>query len=164
MLAYGNAGRRDPDFRKKNGSKTATELSGPTVDTQDGPKKVFKQNTAPPYFTPHVLNEKLNAAAQFQAEYIASIHPAIGNPHIGPSSYRDPASGKTVDLSRVGLRSEFFGAGRSVAETVGPSQDIGDLPHRWMAGETPHFRPWFNVDGCYPEIGYGAAKSKEGTW
>jgi hypothetical protein len=161
MLAYGNAGRRDPDFRKDNGSKTATDLSGPTVNTQDGQKKVFKQNPGPPYFSPHVLNDKLNAAAQFHAEYIASINVST---HDGPSDYRDPVSGKTVDLSKIWLRSEFFGAGRSVVETVAPADGIGDLPHRWMKAETMHFQPWFNVDGCYPEIGFGVARSKQGDW
>lgn len=32
-----------------------------------------------------------------------------------------------------------------------------------MAGDT-HFRPWFNIDGAYPEIGYGAAKATDGSW
>lgn len=160
MLAYGNAGRRDPDFRKKRTEpKTAIDLSGATVNTLDGPQKVFKQNPAPPYFTPQVLNEKLNAAAQFQAEYIASINRIT---HDGPRDYRDPASGKIVDMSHAWLRAEFFGAGREVVEAAGLGGP-GDYPEGWLHSDT-HFRPWFNVDGCYPEIGFGAAMIKRGTW
>src|SRR5690349_10346791 len=65
-LAVGNLGRRDPDFRKKNGSKTATDLSGETVplDGKEVPIVKIQQDL--------VLNETLNKAAQFQAEYCAS--------------------------------------------------------------------------------------------
>ena len=63
MLAYGNAGRRDPDFRKNNGAKTATDLSGDTVTTLGGVEKVFKHSQTPPYFTDHALNDQLNQAA-----------------------------------------------------------------------------------------------------
>ncbi len=59
MLDYGNAGRRDPDFRKKNGSKTATDLTLDTVVTL-GPKpeKVFRQNDTPPFFPDHLLAKR----------------------------------------------------------------------------------------------------------
>ncbi|MEZ5402195.1 MAG: hypothetical protein R2729_21150 [Bryobacteraceae bacterium] len=160
MLAYGNAGRRDPDFRKKNDEpKTAKDLSGPTVNTKEGQEKVFKQNPTPPYFAPHVMNPKLNEAAQFQAEYMASIKTLT---HDGPGNYRDRASGRTVDMSKAWLRAEFFGAGRDVVEAAGLGGP-GDYPEGWMHSDT-HFRPWFNVNGCYPEVGYGAAMLKRGTW
>ena len=73
MLRYGNLGRRDPDFRKRMGSKTATNLEGDSVQTQNGPQKVFKTSSKAPYFRDHVLREGLNNAAQFQAEYQATI-------------------------------------------------------------------------------------------
>ncbi len=55
----------------------------------------------------------------------------------------------------------YFG-GANAVEAAGVG-GLGSFPHGWMAGET-HFRPWFNVDGCYPEIGYGAAQSMSGNW
>ena len=158
MLTYGNLGRRDPDFRKNNGAKTATDLSGDTVQTLKGTEKVFKNSQTPPYFTDHVLNDKLNQAAQFQAEYIASIN-RLG--HDGPRAYRDPKTGKTVDLFDFGTRAEYFGA-QGAVEAAGMG-GLGDYPHSWMAGDT-HFRPWFNVYGCHAEVGYGAARAASGSW
>ena len=96
--------------------------------------------------------------AQFQAEYQAYRN-AIG--HDGPSRYFDPVSGKTVNMYDMSDRAKFFGV-ESVVEAAGQGSP-GDFPHGWMKSET-HFRPWFNVDGCYPEIGYGAAKSSSGSW
>lgn len=168
MLAYGNAGRQDANFRKDNGSQTVTDLSLDTVRTdvyKNGKKtgqtqmeQVFRQSETPPFFADHVLNDKLNQAAQFQAEYQASIN-KLG--HDGPQSYRDPKTGKNVNLFDLGQRADFFGVA-SVVEAAGQG-GLGDYPHSWMAGET-HFRPWFNVTGCYPQIGYGAAMAANGTW
>jgi hypothetical protein len=94
MLAYGNAGRRDPDFRKNNGASCALDLSGDTVLTdKDGSKpyscteveKVFKHSQTPPYFTDHVLNDQLNEMAQFQAEYTALNRITDITMHDGPT-------------------------------------------------------------------------------
>jgi WD40 repeat protein len=159
MLAYGNAGRQDPDFRKTNGSKTAADLSGDTVVTLGGKEKVFKQSATPPYFNDLVLNDKLNQAAQFQAEYIASIN-KLG--HDGPRAYLDPKTGTRVNMFDLGDRAKYFGYTTGVVEAAGQG-GLGDYPHSWMAGET-HFRPWFNVDGVYTEIGYGAAMASNGKW
>lgn len=166
MLAYGNAGRRDPNFRQDNGAKTATDLSGDTVDayadetkTTTHKEKVFKQSQTPPYFADHVLNDALNQAAQFQAEYQASIRQTG---HDGPRAFRDPKSGKSVNLFDLSQRAAFFGAPANVVEAAACCS-LGDAPHGWMAGDT-HFRPWFNVDGCYPAIGYGAALGTDGKW
>ena len=154
MLDYGNAGRRDPDFRKNNGAKVATDLSGLTTQTDlRGPtENVFKQNPAPPYFAPHVLNDQLNKMAQFQAEYNASIRRVS---HDGPQSYFDKESNKNVNMSDMEQRAVFFKVENTV-EAAGGGR-LGDSPHNWMKSDT-HFRPWFNIDGCYPEIGYGAAR------
>ncbi len=162
MLAYGNAGRRDPDFRKNNGSQSATNLSLNEVNTTDKGRseKVFRQNPAPQYFAPHVLNDQLNQAAQFHAEYMASIKQIT---HRGPSNYKAPGSGKTVNLTEANVRAKYFGSTLSVVEAAGGGSP-GDNPHDWMASDT-HFRPWFNVDACYPEIGYGAAMNvDDGSW
>ncbi len=40
MLISGNEGRHDPDFRKKNGSATATDLSGDQTKTKSGNENV----------------------------------------------------------------------------------------------------------------------------
>jgi len=164
MLAYGNAGRRDPDFRKNNGAKTAADLSGDTVITKDDKgqshtEKVFKQSKTAPYFPDHVLNNELNQAAQFQAEYQASIN-KLG--HDGPGSYINPKTGKSITMAGIGDRVKFFSGPANVVEAAGVG-GLDNFPHGWMAGDT-HFRPWFNVDGAYPEIGYGAAMSANGTW
>jgi hypothetical protein len=158
MLAYGNVGRRDADFRKNNGSKTAISLSSDTVSTLGGTQKVFKQSQTPPYFADHVLDDALNQAAQFQAEYQASINRTT---HDGPTSFRDPKTGKSVNLFDFSTRVEYFG-GQNAVEAAG-SGSPGDYPHGWMTSDT-HFRPWFNVGGCYPKIGYGAAMAANGTW
>lgn len=165
MLAYGNAGRRDPDFRKANGAHVALDLRMDTVDTYTDQSKtrmqkerVFRHSPTPPFFTDHVLNAKLNDAAQFQAEYNASIETGT---HGGPSSFVFPATGKSADMSSLGKRAAVFGVS-SVVEGAGAAP-LGGAPHNWMAGDT-HFRPFFNVDGCYPEIGYGVAQSATGKW
>lgn len=162
MLNYGNIGRRDPDFRKTNGSQTVTDLSQNTVITKNGkngPEKVYREFTKPPYFTDHKPNADLDRMAQFQAEYTASRG---YSGHDGPSSYRDPATGRTVKMSDMTDRANFFGVANVVEAGSGPG-DPDDVPQGWMAGET-HFRPWFNVDGTYPEIGYGVARSADGRW
>ena len=156
MLAYGNAGRQDPYFRQDNGAKTATDLGG--TKTVTGGEEIFKQSETPPYFADHVLNEELNAAAQFQAEYQAYRN-KMG--HDGPAAFLDPKTGKNVDLSTLGKRADFFGAPGLVAEAAGSG--LGQQPHSWMASDT-HFRPWFNVKSCVPAMGYGAAMAADGTW
>ena len=159
MLAYGNVGRRDPDFRKVNGSKTATDLSGDTVQTLGGSNRVFKQNSTPPYFLDSTLDAKLNQAAQFQAEYNASVNRMS---HDGPSTFADPETGKRGSMRDLGARADFFGIPRNVVEAAGGGK-ARDNPHGWMVSDT-HFRPWFGVDGVYPTLGYGAARSASGDW
>lgn len=156
MLDYGNAGRQDPDFRKNNGSKTATDLSGDTTYVGENSKweTVTKDSPTAPYFADHVANRELTEAAQFQAEYQASIDKMT---HDGPASYKGDA--RLGDFNtRVGY---FKGPGKSFEACGGGSP--GSCPHAWMVGET-HFRPWFNVSGAIHQVGYGAAKSQSGNW
>jgi hypothetical protein len=52
MLAFSNAGRRDPDSRKTHRTATVTDLSLNEVITKGGAKeKVFRENDTPPYFS-----------------------------------------------------------------------------------------------------------------
>lgn len=159
MLAFGNLARRDADYRKKYKTKTAFDLSGDTVTTSVGREKIYKKNPAPPYFSDVSLNDKLNEAAQFQAEYMASIGRMT---HDGPSTYRDPKSGAVVNMHDVDKRSVFFGGPQNVVEAAGEGPP-GVYPHGWMVTDT-HFRPWFEIDGSYPMIGYGAALGANGKW
>lgn len=177
MLDYGNAGRRDPNFRKDHGAKYATDLTQDTVATKGSvengkPKeKVFRLSDTPPYFPDHVMNDTLNKMAQFQAEYSAAIDdlghdgPPWGNRLTAAQrkfQYIDPATGKAVNMYQMGDRSKYFGAPANVVE-AGSANGPGGAPGDWMSGET-HFRPWFNVYAAYPEIGYGAAQAKSGNW
>ena len=155
MLRYGNLGRRDPDFRKRMGSKTATNLEADSVQTQNGPQKVFKSSTTAPYFRDHTLRENLNNAAQFQAEYQASIGQMT---HDGPGSY--VLNGTSRNMTSIGQRSEAFGGGNWEACGGGSP---GNAPYAWMKSET-HFRPWFNVNDFHLEVGYGAAQAADGKW
>lgn len=159
MLAYGNVGRKDPDFRKKHGAKTATDLSGDTVRTLGGIEKVFKQNRTPPWFADSALDDKLNQAAQFQAEYQAYVD-QMG--HDGPGSFTDPRTGRSGNMRDLGARADFFEIPRNIVEAAGGG-NASNFPHEWMASDT-HFRPWFNVYAVYPTLGYGAAKSAGGKW
>ncbi len=156
MLDYGNAGRQDPDFRKFNGSKTATDLSGDKtfVGERNQWETVTKDNPSAPYFADHVVNQQLTEAAQFQAEYQASIDSVT---HDGPANFKGDSR-----LKEFGTRVGYFN-GPSSAEACGAG-GAGDFPHAWMVGET-HFRPWFNVYGAVYQVGYGAAKSsRTGKW
>jgi hypothetical protein len=161
MLAYGNQGRRDPDFRKKNGAKVATDLSADQVQVLGGGmEKVHKQFPTPPYQPDATLDELLNNAAQFQAEYNASVRQMS---HDGPASYTDPRTGKTGATRTLNDRGKFFGIPHPITEAAGLGYALSNFPHSWMAGNT-HFRPWFNVGGVHPTIGYGAALASDGKW
>lgn len=162
MLDYGNMGRRDPNFRKNNAAKSVVDLSGDTVKTIAGVEKVYKHYKTAPYFKDHVLNAKLNQAAQFQAEYVAA-NKITGLPmHKGPNTYTDPSTNKRGTMVEPADRSKFFGGPSNVVEAAAIA-GVSDLPHGWMVGDT-HFRPWFNVSGDHSEVGYGAAMGSDGRW
>lgn len=164
MLAYGNAGRRDPNFRKDNGMPVPFDLTGDSVVTKTGAtEKVFKQNATAPWFADHRSDPALDKAAQFQAEYLASRgEPMSPASHTGPASYTDPSTGKTGKMTHQSDRSAFFGGPRNAVEAASGSGP-GGSPHSWMTSTT-HFRPWFNVAGTYPRIGYGIARAANGNW
>jgi hypothetical protein len=163
MLAVGNLGRSDPDYRKKHGEEVATDLSGATVliprDPAKGrPKdeelKIFKARPTPPYFDDLVLNDALNKAAQFHAEYQASIRTGT---HDGPETYDGASMKEFWDRAQhfgYTFRMEGEGCGRGGAT---------DFPEGWMHSDT-HFRPWFNLGQDVREVGLGIAKGSDGVW
>ncbi|HEX8200977.1 MAG TPA: CAP domain-containing protein, partial [Isosphaeraceae bacterium] len=162
MLAIGNMGRRDPDYRKKHGETVATDLSGQTVllpaDPPNHPNgeepRIFQHHQTPPYFDDLVLNDALNQAAQFQAEYQAST----GKPgHDGPENYNG------VNLTFFGDRARFFGYTFNL-EGEGAGQGTPtDFPEGWMKSNT-HYRPWFNVGADVREVGLGIARGEDESW
>lgn len=154
MLAIGNQGRRDPDYRKKAGTKVSKDLSGATTLTEFGPQKVNKNRPNPPYFLDLKLNARLNDLCQFQAEYVASTKRLS---HDGPANYNGH------DMRKLGTRAAHFKVGAPVQEglAAGPSPDLE--PTGWMQSDT-HYRPWFNIDHEVRQMGLGAAQADDGTW
>lgn len=78
-----------------------------------------------------MLNAKLDDAAQFQAEYNASIDTGT---HEGPESFVFPGTSKSADMSGLGKRAAVF-AVSSVVEGAGAAP-LGGAPHNWMASDT----------------------------
>jgi len=94
-----------------------------------------------------VLDDAANKAAQVQADYQASNNTMT---HAN-SNYRDSDDRMT--------KCNVPGA----LEACAYSSSIKDLPIVWMKGET-HYRPTWNIDIPVHRVGYGVAKSSNGTW
>ena len=165
MLAVGNAGRRDPHFRENHGATVATDLSGATVTIPKNPNypdsieqtfTIFKNQETPPYFKDLVLNDTLNKAAQFQAEYQASIN---DGGHYGPDSFQGKSMKELAD------RLTYFGYTGPALEGEGcgggPTADAD--PEGLMKGDT-HFRTWFNIGADVREMGVGIAHVASGKY
>ena len=131
MLDVANAGRANPNYRREKGSQKDLNL--------------------PSGLTPLQLHDKLNIAAQNQAEYCAKVR----------ESTHDQADPKYATLGkRLDL---FVGPVANSAEAAGGG-DLQDYPTGWMKSET-HYRPWWNLDGqVVTHVGYGIAKSSDGKW
>ena len=155
MLKIGNLGRQDKDYRTKHGEKVATDLSGQSVVINGKEEKIFKNQATPPYFKDLVLNNALNQAAQFQAEYQASLDQMS---HDGPADF----NGKS--MKHFFERAGHFGYS-DVLEGEGTAtvNKTSETPEVWMQSDT-HFRPWFNVGSDVREMGFGIAKSPKGIW
>lgn len=159
MLAYSNIGRADPSYRaNSHKATTVLDLSQNEVTTLGGQERVFRQSDTPPFFADQQLNPLLNQMAQFQAECNASVNVMS---HDCPAQWTNPADGQVVNMADLGARAAFFGP-QSVVEGAATGAP-GDSPMQWMTGDT-HFRPFFNVDGIYWELGYGAAQAQSGEW
>jgi uncharacterized protein YkwD len=131
MLEVANAARANPNYRREKGSKTALAL--------------------PSGLTPLQLHDKLNDAAQNQAEYCAKVKQSTHD----QDDPKYATFGKRMDL--------FVGPTQGSAEAAGGGS-LQDYPTAWMKSET-HYRPWWNLDGeVMTHIGYGIAKSGDGNW
>lgn len=161
MLAYSNAARRDPDFRKNNGSNVVLDLGTPTTTVEGTTFTIFHDNPDVPYFNDQKPDPALNNAAQFHAEYLASIGYST---HDGPKGYIDPETNKPIDMTWEYDRSVYFGGTRNVAEGAAKGLPGDEVPVGWISGDS-HFKPFFNIGMNFPTVGYGAAKSSTtGRW
>lgn len=156
MLKIANLGRQNPKYRVNN--KEANDLSGESVVTQNGEEKIFKNSVTPPYFNDLVLNDALNKAAQFQAEWQAKIQDVT---HQGPKEFNGKptthAWQRTIAFDFDNDKYQLEGEGGAAAQSV----DV--FPENWMKSET-HYRPWFNIGHDVRQIGLGLAKGANGIW
>lgn len=130
FLDIANAARANTNYRKQAKCKTALNL--------------------PANLKPLVLSDKLNKAAQIQAEECAKVKQATHD-------HTDPAM---EDMGKR-LKSVDFNAVAYEAAGGGPLQDC---PTMWMTSET-HYRPWWNLDQQFvTQVGFGAAKADNGPW
>lgn len=160
LLMVANEGRRDPLFRKKRKSEFFFDLSGERaipkhpLDPRDAPR-IIKHSATPPYFPDLRLNQSLNAAAQFQAEFMASSRKMK---HDGPANFNGN------DMSNQYKRRSYFGYKYRVNENVAYFDQPVKALEGMMAANSDHFRMFFNADFDTKEIGFGAAKAKNGEW
>ena len=161
MLALGNIGRRDPQFRKAN--KWANNLSGDTATGPKGPEKIFKNNPNPPYFNDLVLHPKLNEAAQYMAEYYAKTNGNARQPD-GRKHDAPEAVWQGAKMDTLGDRLNHFAKGvGSSGEGLAGAGPANDAPEGWMHTET-HYRPWFNIGHDTKSMGLGAAWTANGWY
>ncbi|SMO68803.1 hypothetical protein SAMN06265173_1104 [Thalassovita litoralis] len=161
ISALGNLGRRDPNYRKNN--KYASDLSGPTVTSVNGPEKIYHDNPTPLYFNDLVLHPKLNEACQFMAEYYARTN---GNTNM-PKGRKHDAPGvkwQGAKMDGLGDRLKHFAPGvGSAGEGLAGAGAADSAPTTWMTSET-HYRPWFSIDYHVKSMGIGAAKTDRGWY
>jgi uncharacterized protein YkwD len=129
MLDVANDGRANTNYRQSN--KTARSLRAG--------------------LTPLQLNEKLNAAAQNQSDYMARTRTVTHDQNVAQFS----TLGKRMD--------KFYGPNPGHAEAAGAGS-LQEYPTAWMKSET-HYRPWWDLDGkTTTHLGYGISKGSDGKW
>jgi uncharacterized protein YkwD len=131
LLAIANAARANTNYRRDAGAKSALNI--------------------PAGLTPLQLDDKLNQAAQVQAEYCARIKETTHD-------NADP------DQADMGKRLKNVGYEEMGYEAAGQGSLLNACPECWMKSET-HYRPWWNFDNqVVTKIGYGVAKADNGIW
>lgn len=131
LLTIANAARVNTNYRRDAGAKSALNI-------QAGLK-------------PLALDDKLNQAAQVQAEYCAQVKQAT----------HDNANPDEADMEK---RLKNVGWEALAYEAAGQGSLLNACPECWMKSET-HYRPWWNFDNqIVTKIGYGVAKADDGTW
>lgn len=131
LLTIANAARANTNYRRQAGAKAALNI--------------------PAGLTPLRLDDKLNQAAQVQAEYCARIK----------ETTHDNADPEQADM---GKRLKNVGYEAMAYEAAGQGALLNACPECWMTSET-HYRPWWNLDNqVVTKIGYGVAKADNGTW
>lgn len=119
----------------------------PDYRRQNGSKTALE---LPKGLAPLVLNEIYNKAAQNQAEYCAQVK----------MTTHDQEDEK---YATVAARVKAFGGDKGGYEAAGAGP-LSEYPTSWMKSET-HYRPWWNLDGeVVTVVGFGVAKSSDGTW
>lgn len=161
MLKIANLGRQNPKFREHN--KEASDLSGTSVTTTDyegktKEEKIFKNRETPPYFEDLVLNDALNDAAQFQAEWQAKKQEVT---HFGPEKFNDkPTEASWQRTITFGFDNDKY---QLEGEATANGASVAAFPENWMRSDT-HYRPWFNIGHDVRQIGLGLAKDANGVW
>ncbi len=161
IIALGNLGRHDPNYRR--GNKYANDLTKEYATTDQGQERIFRNNQTPPYFNDLVLHPKLNEACQFMAEYYARTN---GNAQM-PKGRKHDAPGATwkgAKMDTFGDRLKYFAPGvGSAGEGLAGAGGADSAPTTWMTTET-HYRPWFNIGHDVKSMGIGAARTKDGWY
>ncbi|MBE7379993.1 MAG: hypothetical protein F6J95_001100 [Leptolyngbya sp. SIO1E4] len=148
MLAIANAARNDAQYRSNN--TYANTLTGDTATTDSGTERLYRDADV---MVDLVLNDKLNQAAQIQAEHNAAT---LSNGHAGPQNHNGE------DLQTLAARIAYVNYESATGEAAGRG-NLENYPTQWMRNET-HYRPFFNVGDPFSDIGFGVAKGSDGNW
>jgi len=105
------------------------------------------ENPLPTSLKPMRPNEKLNQAAQIQADYCAQMNQLTQDQPRNRSRFKVPDR-----LKEVGYHGQAWEAG-------GAGAPLAEYPTDWMKSET-HYRPWWSLDAPNEDdVGFGVAKS-----
>jgi uncharacterized protein YkwD len=137
MLTIMNEARKNPNYRKQQGCKTALIL--------------------PSNLKPMFVDDRLNKLAQQQADYQASIKTVT---HANNNFKSSPGE----SAKDYGYNKRITQYPNSGPEACAGTKELADIPIMWMKSET-HYRPTWNLDGDKSTgVGFGIAKGTDGYW
>jgi uncharacterized protein YkwD len=137
MLNIMNEARKNPNYRKQQGCKTALIL--------------------PSNLKPMFVDDRLNKLAQQQADYQATIKKVT---HANNNFKLSPGE----KANNHGYRERITQYPNSGPEACAGTTELADIPIMWMKSET-HYRPTWNLDGDKSTgVGFGVAKGADGYW